>query len=329
MEKFEFELDQEANALRIDKFLSEQFVKIKPEVNRSQIQKLMASNMVCDESGALMLNTSYKVKPGQKITVTLPKARPSTISAKKIDFEIVFEDDDLIVINKPAGLTVHPGSGNKDNTLVNALLYTHAGKLSTISGEERPGIVHRLDKETSGLMLVAKNDFTHQILSQNLQDRTIKRSYLAFIYGEMEPKKGKIDAAITRNRQNRLKMSITRKGGRDAVTNYETVETYLGNYASLIRCKLETGRTHQIRVHLEFKKHSIVGDQVYSSCKKNLPKSVNLNGKKHQFIKDFPRQSLHSYQIAFEHPRSKEAMSFEVDLPDDLKELQKCLKNES
>jgi len=327
MEKFEFRLDQERRSLRIDKFLSEEFSSIKPEVNRSQIQKLMAGNMVVDDSQNPLTSPSYKVKPGQEITVTLPDTKPATIKASKIDYEIVFEDDDLIVINKPAGLTVHPGAGNQDNTLVNALLYTHEGKLSSISGEARPGIVHRLDKETSGLMLVAKNDFTHQILSQNLQDRTIKRSYLAFIYGIMDSKRGKIEASIARNRQNRLKMSIVRKGGRDAVTNYEVVETYLDNYASLIKCKLETGRTHQIRVHLEHKKHSIVGDQVYSSCKKNLPKSVELDGNKHQFIKDFPRQALHSYQISFIHPRSEEEMSFEIDLPDDLKKLQECLSN--
>ena len=329
MEKFEFVLDPEESAIRIDKFLSEKFAPIKSEVNRSQIKKLMASNMVCDEEDVLITSASYKVRPGKKIIVTIPDARPSHLVAKKIDYEIVFEDDDLIVINKPAGLTVHPGSGNQENTLVNALLYTHEGKLSTISGEERPGIVHRLDKETSGLMLVAKNDFTHQILSQDLQDRTIKRSYLAFIFGEIRPKSGKIEANIARNRQNRLKMSIVRSGGRDAVTNYETLETYLDGYASLIRCKLETGRTHQIRVHLEYKKPSIVGDQVYSSCKKNLPNSVKLDGGKHNFIKDFPRQSLHSYQIAFIHPRTEEEMSFEVGLPKDLEELQKCLKNES
>lgn len=324
MNKFEFQAGEEIQSCRIDKFLSEEFAKIRPEINRSKIQKLILEGLVSDK-GVKITSSAHKVKPNQIITVTLPEAKESTIAAKQIDFEIVFEDDDLIVINKPANLTVHPGAGNQEDTLVNALLFTHKDKLSSISGEARPGIVHRLDKDTTGLMLIAKNDFTHQILSQNLQDRTIKRSYLAFVYGCLNPKFGRIETKIVRNRQNRLKMSVTKGQGRVAITNYETIETYLDNFASLVECNLETGRTHQIRVHMEYSKHSIIGDQAYGSCKKVLPKSVELSEEKQQFIKNFSRQALHSYQITFNHPRTNKEMSFEIDLPQDLKDLKKCL----
>lgn len=326
MKHFEFTTPIDAQKIRVDKFLMEEFVKVNPEINRSKIQKLIALEMVRDDIN-IIASPSQKIKPQQQIFVTIPESKPSQLTPKKIDFEIIYEDDDLLVINKPANLTVHPGAGNQDDTLVNALLYSHASQLSSLSGEERPGIVHRLDKDTSGLMLVAKNDFTHQILSQNLQDRQIKRRYLAFIYGVMDPKSGKIDAAIGRNRQNRLKMSVTNRNARQAVTNYESVATYLDNFASLVKCNLETGRTHQIRVHLEHKKHSIIGDQTYSSCKKNLPKSVNLDEEKLAFIQNFPRQALHSYQIAFNHPRSNEEMFFEISLPPDLLTLEKYLIN--
>jgi 23S rRNA pseudouridine1911/1915/1917 synthase len=325
MTKFEF-CTYDAQNIRIDKFLSEEFVKIQPEINRSKIQKLITQDLVVDGNNNIISSSSYKIKPEQIITVVLPEARASNITPKKIDFEIIFEDDDLIVINKPANLTVHPGAGNQEDTLVNALLYTHKGQLSSISGDERPGIVHRLDKDTTGLMLVAKNDLTHQILSQDLQDRNIKRSYLAFIYGAFTPESGKIETKIGRNRQNRLKMSVTRGQGRIAITNYETVETYLDNFASLVKCNLETGRTHQIRVHMEHKKHSIIGDQSYGSCKKVLPKTVELSQEKQEFIKNFPRQALHSFEIQFTHQKTKKEMFFEIGLPKDLLELQKCLK---
>ncbi|MBL6664286.1 MAG: RluA family pseudouridine synthase [Rickettsiales bacterium] len=325
MTKFEFQTNG-AHNIRLDKFLSEEFAKIKPEINRSNIQKLISKELVVDEKNNIITSSSYKIKPNQNIIVTLPEAKPSRIAPKKIDFEIIFEDDDLIVINKPANLTVHPGAGNQEDTLVNALLFTHQDKLSSISGEARPGIVHRLDKDTTGLMLVAKNDLAHQALSQDLQDRNIKRSYLAFIYGAFEPKYGKIETKIARNRHNRLKMSVTRGQGRTAITNYETVESYLDNFVSLIKCNLETGRTHQIRVHMENAKHSIIGDQAYGACKKVLPKTVELSKEKQAFIKNFPRQALHSFEITFSHPRTKKEMSFTIGLPNDLLELQKCLK---
>lgn len=327
MEKFEFEVAENEEGIRLDKFLAEKFLSIKPEITRSKIQNLIEEKVVLDEQNQALITASQKTKLGQKIFVTIPNPRPSHLLAKEIPFKIIFEDDDLLVIDKPAGLTVHPGTGNQDDTLVNALLFTHQNKLSSVNGEFRPGIVHRLDKDTSGLMLVAKNDFTHQILSQKLKDREIKRAYLAFIYGVVDPAKGMINKNIVRSRTNRLKMSISRTLGRDAITNYETKEVLHDGFASLIECRLQTGRTHQIRVHLESVKHSLIGDQLYNSAKKILPATLTKEAK--NFIENFPRQALHSYKISFLHPRSEQEMSFEIALPEDLKNLQKCLKKSS
>jgi 23S rRNA pseudouridine1911/1915/1917 synthase len=326
MEKFKFEVLENEVGIRVDKFLATHFLSVKSEVTRSKIKGLIESGAVSEDGGKPVKSASAETKfVGQIFEVTLPDARESHLKAKQIDFEIVFEDDDLLVINKPAGLTVHPGSGNADNTLVNALLFTHAGKLSSINGEMRPGIVHRLDKDTSGLMLVAKNDFTHQILTEDLKNRDISRSYLAFVYGVVEPRRGRIEKNIVRSRVNRLKMKPAKISGRFAATNYETKQVFLGGYISLIECKLDTGRTHQIRVHMESIKHSLVGDQLYNSCKKNPPKELAKNIVK--AVESFPRQALHSYKIGFLHPRTKEEMSFEIGLPEDLKGLESTLSS--
>lgn len=326
MEKFEFIVSENEVGVRLDKFLTEKFLSLKPEITRSKIQKLFEEKMVCDDKSQAFNNVSQKTKLAQKIFITFPDAKKSHLIAKEIPFEIIYEDDDLLVINKPAGLTVHPGSGNSEDTLVNALLFTHQNKLSSINGEFRPGIVHRLDKDTSGLMLVAKNDWTHQILSENLKNREIKRSYLAFIYGCLQPSYGIINKNIVRSRVNRLKMRVSRTLGRDAITNYETKEIFLDGFVSLVECRLQTGRTHQIRVHLESIKHSLIGDQLYNSAKKNPPKTLDEKIKK--FISEFPRQALHSYKISFLHPRTKKEMFFEIDFSDDLKDLKKLLQNQ-
>jgi 23S rRNA pseudouridine1911/1915/1917 synthase len=324
MTKFEFIVGENEGGVRLDKFLTERFLLQNPEITRSKIQNFIAEKLVLNEENQPFSAASQKVKIGQKILVLIPLPKISHLQAKEIAFEIIFEDEDLLVINKPAGLTVHPGAGNHDDTLVNALLFTHQNKLSQINGEFRPGIVHRLDKDTSGLMLVAKNDFTHHKLSQKLKDREVKRSYQAFVYGQLTPTFGTINKNIVRSKTNRLKMAISRLAGRSAITHYETKEIFLDGFVSLLECRLETGRTHQIRVHLESVKHSLVGDQLYNSCKKNPPK--NLADEAKEFIQNFPRQALHSYRISFSHPRSEEEMSFEIDLPDDLKLLKKWLK---
>ena len=324
-EKFDLTVQNSNTNLRLDKFLTQELEPIKPELTRSKIQTLISENNVYDKAGKSITNPSQKVKEGQIFTVEIPEPKPSHLLPKQIDFEIIFEDDDLLVINKPAGLTVHPGAGNQDNTLVNGLLFTHQNNLSQINGDFRPGIVHRLDKDTSGLMLVAKNDLTHQILSQKLQNHEIKRSYLAFIYGKMSKNQGKIDKNIIRHRFNRLKMTISKNSGRSAITHYEVKETFQDGFASLVECRLETGRTHQIRVHFESEKHSLIGDQTYGSCRKNPPKELNETAQ--NFIQNFPRQALHSYKINFLHPKNNEEMSFEIPLPEDLKELQEVLEN--
>lgn len=325
MEKFKFEVVENELGIRLDKFLAQHFLEKKPEVTRSKIKALIESGAVCDGEEKLVRSASQETKfLGQIFYVTLPDARPSDLKAKKINFEIVYEDEDLMVINKPAGLTVHPGSGNDEDTLVNGLLFTHADQLSSINGETRPGIVHRLDKNTSGLMLVAKNDFVHGMLGKNLKNRDVKRHYLAFIYGVPSPTKGRIEKNIIRSRFNRLKMKVVKSLGRFAATNYETKKIFLDGYASLVECRLETGRTHQVRVHMESIKHSLIGDQLYNSCKKNAPKEVGIETK--NFVENFQRQALHSYKISFIHPRNKQEMSFEIGLPEDLRKLEKILK---
>lgn len=324
--EFEFIVTQEDDKTRLDKFLTKEFAKIKPEVNRSKIQHLIDDKMVTDEQNNPLKSASAKTKTDQKITVKIPPAPTSHLQAKEIDFEIVYEDDDLLVINKPAALTVHPGAGNQDHTLVNGLLFTHKDQLSTSTDDNfRPGIVHRLDKDTSGLMLVAKNDFAHQSLSAALQERTIKRNYIAFIYGVLKPNNGTIDKNIDRNRHNRLKMAISNRG-RHAITHYKTAQTFCDGFISAVNCKLETGRTHQIRVHLESEKHSLVGDSTYSNCRKTAPQDLDDNVK--DLVKNFPRQALHSYKISFLHPRSNEEKTFEIDLPQDMKNLKEALENE-
>ena len=191
MQKFNFTASENETGIRLDKFLAEKFLPLKPEITRSKIQKLIEDGNVAEADGSTVSNGSQKTKLAQEFIVTLEAAKPSHLIAKEIPFEIIFEDDDLLVINKPAGLTVHPGAGNQEDTLVNALLFSHKDQLSEMGGEFRPGIVHRLDKDTSGLMLVAKNDFAHQVLGQALQERKIKRGYLAFIYGALSPAQGR------------------------------------------------------------------------------------------------------------------------------------------
>jgi 23S rRNA pseudouridine1911/1915/1917 synthase len=323
MQKFNFTVAENESGIRLDKFLAEKFLQLKPEITRSKIQKLIEIGNVVESDGSTLNNPSQKTKLAQEIFVTLQPQVAQNLEAKKIAFEIVYEDDDLLVINKPAGLTVHPGAGNQSDTLVNALLFTHKNKLSSINGEFRPGIVHRLDKDTSGLMLVAKNDFTHHALSLALQKREINRSYKAFIYGCIDPKQGTINKNIIRSKTNRTKMSIVRGLGRSAITNYQTLQIFGDEFISLVECKLETGRTHQIRVHMESIKHSLIGDKLYNSCKKTAPK--NLDKEIAQFIANFPRQALHSYKITFLHPRTHKEIEFEIDLPDDLLQLQKLL----
>jgi 23S rRNA pseudouridine1911/1915/1917 synthase len=323
-QNYNFIVEENEVGLRLDKFLAQKFSAIKSEITRSKILDLINDNQVKNIDNN-SISASQKVKLNQQFLVILPEVQIHKLNATKIDFKIIFEDQDLLVIDKPAYLTVHPGNGNQDNTLVNGLLYSFKNNLSHINGEFRPGIVHRLDKDTSGLMLVAKNDFSHLKLSQMLKDRDVKRHYLAFIFGVMNPLKGTINENIGRSRANRLKMQTGKSAKRNAITHYQTRETFVNNLASLVEVKLDTGRTHQIRVHFEAKKHSLIGDQLYNSCKKNPPS--NLKESLIKLINTFQRQALHSYKIEFNHPRTNEKHSFEIPLPADLAELYEELKN--
>lgn len=315
--KLEFPVESSALGLRIDKFLASQIQNTHPEISRTKIQNLIACGAVSDENNRAILDPAQKIKTEQKIQIILEESKPQQLQPKKIDFEIVFEDADLLVINKPAGLTVHPGAGNAEHTLVNALLYTHQGQLSKAGEEFRPGIVHRLDKDTSGLMLVAKNDFAHFHLSNQIKTRAVKRIYLALIYGKMLQASGRIEKGIARSRKSRLKMTIS-EAGRHALTFYRTKEIYLNGFASLLECRLETGRTHQIRVHLNSCEHSVIGDKAYNDYQKSI---LKLPQKLATLIKNFPRQALHSHQISFTHPRDERQLEFVCELPSDIAEL--------
>jgi len=278
---------------RIDKYLS-----LKTEVSRSKIQKLIDDEKVF--VNGKIVSSNYKVLTGDKIEFSLDETKNSyEIKPSNIELDIVYEDSDLLVINKKSGMVVHPAPGNYEDTLVNALM----GKFELSHDDVRPGIVHRLDKDTSGLMLVAKNDFTHDKLSSMIKDKIVERYYLALVLGTFNHETGTIDAPIGRDSKNREKMTVTSINSKNAITHFKVINRYK-NY-TLIECKLETGRTHQIRVHMKYINHPVVNDPVYS-------KLVNDN--------DFG-QLLHSYKIKFPHPRTGEILEFEVEPPKEFLEI--------
>ncbi len=278
--------------LRLDQFLAKRL----PEFSRSRLQQLIRDRFV-------RLNNSttrprHIVRGGDKIELTEPPPEKIETLPEAIPLEILFEDDDLIIINKPAGLVVHPGAGHREHTLVNALL-NHCAALSGIGGKERPGIVHRLDKDTSGCLVVAKNDVTHRDLSKQFAARTVEKIYLALVAGKLPKTAGVIEEKIGRHPVHRKRMSATTLGGRAAKTEYRVVQA--SDRASLVECRLYSGRTHQIRVHLHHLGHAVLGDKVYAP----------------RLAKDFPRQMLHAWKLGFRHPRTEEWKSFEAPLPDD------------
>jgi 23S rRNA pseudouridine1911/1915/1917 synthase len=285
---------------RLDKVL----IALLPDFSRARLQALIKSGQL-KVDGKVQKLPSHKLKGGEKLELSVPAPLPAKPRAQKIPLDVIYEDAHLLVINKPAGLVVHPAAGHGEGTLVNALI-AHCGKsLSGIGGEARPGIVHRLDKDTSGLMVVAKNDIAHRGLSEQFSGHKLARIYHAFVWGIPRFKNGKIEGAIGRSPANRKKMAIT-KNGKDAVTHY-TVEEAFGAKAARLSLKLETGRTHQIRVHLAHLGHGVIGDPLYGKGKS--PKV------------DFARQALHAAELHFTHPVTKKAMKFEAPLPEDMKEL--------
>lgn len=306
---------------RLDKFLSLSL----PDISRSRIQALVKEGNVT-LNGKSITDSSYRVKQDESYHITIPPAVPTTLSATEIALDIYYEDDDLLVINKAAGMTVHPGAGNPNDTMVNALLAHCGGNLSGVGGVQRPGIVHRLDKDTSGLLVVAKNDAAHQSLSGQIASRSLKRVYLAVVWGVMVPSSGSITTNIGRSIRNRKKMAVMRTGGKVATTHYTTKEIFYHQLASLVECRLETGRTHQIRVHMTHKGHSLIGDQSYGSNRK-LPGTVDKDAA--YYVQHFPRQALHSHQIAFTHPVTGEWKAFTAPLPEDMEKLVEVLRQGS
>ena len=297
---------------RLDKFLTQKL----PDLSRAQVQKLVEDgNVVCED--IVITDNSYKVRIGDVFCVTIPPPEEAEPVAEDIALDVVYEDTDLIVINKPAGMTVHPAAGAYHGTLVNALLYHCRDNLSGIGGVKRPGIVHRIDRETSGLLVVAKNDVSHRFLSEQFAEHSIERTYLAVVYGVPMPLNGRIVGNIGRSKFDRKKMALLETGGKFAATNYKTVKVFK-KAAALVQCNLETGRTHQIRVHLSSLGHALVGDKVYVKSKKS---EVPLPTELKNYVNNFPRQALHAKSLGFIHPRSKQFMQFDSELPSDMDEL--------
>ncbi len=312
-----FSVQEESElGLRLDKFLS-----LKTSFSRAQIQRFIKNGYVTSDDE--ILSPDYKVRLGDTFEIEIPEPEEASPKPQDIDIDIVYEDDDLLVLNKPAGMVVHPGAGVYDGTLVNALLYHCRDSLSGIGGVKRPGIVHRIDKETSGLLVVAKNDFTHLGLASQFEKHSIERTYYAFVYGVPNPLDGIIEGNIGRSKYDRKKMALLTSGGKEAVTHYKVVEAFQ-NFASEVRCQLETGRTHQIRVHLSSKGHHLIGDKLYTASNKTSLK-IPLDLK--TYINTFPRQALHAATLGFIHPRTGENLSFKADFPLDLQELYQKLHN--
>lgn len=292
-EPFFITVEKEDAGVRIDKLLSVKLVGL----TRSHIQKLIDEG--CVWVGGATVKSNYKIKNGDEISVEIPELKDPEILPENIPLTIVYEDEDMLVVDKPQGMVVHPAAGNYTGTLVNALLYYCGDTLSGINGERRPGILHRIDKDTSGLLMVAKSDRAHLGLSEQIKEHSLTRAYKALVHGGFSTDTGTIDAPIGRHPTDRKRMTITEHNSREAVTHYRVLER-LGSY-SFIECVLETGRTHQIRVHMSKNGHPIVGDKTYGVKKEDF----NLAG-----------QLLHAYKIGFIHPIKNEYMEFESKLPD-------------
>ena len=309
---------------RIDKFLQSKF----KESSRTKLQNLIREGCV-KINNTTIENTSKKIKVKDKIEIIFPEPKETKIVANKIPLNILYEDEELLIVNKPAGMVVHPGAGNYKNTLVNALLYKYKNQLSNVGGRSRPGIVHRIDKNTSGLIVIAKNDFAHINLSKQFSIHSIKRKYEAIVWGVLKPQKGKINEKITRSKKNRQLMSVSKEKGKIAITNYKTLEIFQNTYLpkiSLVECELETGRTHQIRVHMNYKGNPILGDNSYGKSKKKFKKIDKMLERK---INNFGRQALHAKSLGFIHPKTKKEIFFEAKRPKDFDDLIKSLKKAS
>ena len=317
-----FFVDTQNSGKRLDVFLTENIERY----TRSYLKKLIERKQVKLNKNFL-ISPSTKIKFKDQITVQIIQNNEQNIIPKKIKLDIVFEDKDILVLNKPKGMVVHPGAGNKKNTLVNALLFKYKENLSDVNGVLRPGIVHRIDKETSGLLVVAKNNFAHSNLGSQFSKHTIKRKYLCLSWGVVRPLNGKINTLIARDKKNRQLMTVSDFNGKKAITNYKTIKVFNIKdipKISLIECDLETGRTHQIRVHLKYKGTSLLGDKQYG--KKNI-KFKKINSDFFDKLNKLSGQALHAKTLKFVHPSTKKWVSFNSDLPNSFKKLLNLLEN--
>ncbi|PHI96379.1 RNA pseudouridine synthase [Parasaccharibacter apium] len=314
---YSFTVTQEQAGQRADRILAD----IIGTLSRSRVKTLIETgHLTCN--GSPRRDPSFTFRKGMSIQLRLPPPEPARPQAESIPLDILFEDRDLIVLDKPAGLVVHPAPGNETGTLVNALLGHCGPDFEGIGGEKRPGIVHRLDKDTSGVMVVAKTPLAHEALSEAFATRTMERAYLALAWGILPPA-GEFEGAIGRDKRDRKRMAVVTQGGKQALTRYKTKETF-HNAVSLVECRLATGRTHQIRVHLSHNGHPLLGDPVYlrriPAAARKLP--VTLRDE----ALDFPRQALHAATLGFIHPRTREMLHFTAPLPEDFRALMESLK---
>ena len=312
-----FSVEEIGNNPRLDKFLAAKF----NDITRTQIKKIIISRNL-SINNKIVSSPSQKVRIGDKISFSISENKNEYIKPEKIKINIVYEDNDLIVLDKPSGIVVHPGAGNKSGTLVNGLVYHYNKNLSDLNGIYRPGIVHRIDKETSGLIVVAKNNFSHAKLAKQFSEHSIKRKYLALIWGILRPLKGKIITLISRSKKNRQLMAVSEISGKKAITNYKTLKVFTNDEIpkiSLVECVLETGRTHQIRVHLSHKGNGLIGDKKYGKQKKM--KFKRINKKVEEVLKTFNRQALHAQSLGFTHPSKNRQIEFGSKLPQDFKKI--------
>ncbi len=316
--RFHVEAGADDSGRRLDQLLAAAL----PELSRSRLKALILEGRVSC-AGAVISEPSRRIKPGERFDVAVPPAAPAVPEAQAIPLEILYEDAHLIVIVKPAGLTVHPAPGNPDKTLVNALIAHCGASLSGIGGVARPGIVHRLDKDTSGVMVVAKTDAAHHSLTAQFQGRTIERAYLALVWGVPRPASGRIAGAIGRSTRDRKKMAVVSRGGKAAATRYRTLRAF-GRAASLVECRLETGRTHQIRVHMTHIGHPLVGDPVYGRARHRA--APELTPAARIIFDGFRRQALHAAVLGFDHPESGRRLRFEAPIPPDFANLLNSLE---
>ena len=323
MEKnINFIVVENENNLRVDVLIN----KREELISRTRIKNLILKEKL-KLNNKILKSPSKKVITGDEVNLLIPRPEKASLKPYNFKLEIIYEDEDLLIINKPAGIIMHPGAGNYDKTIVNALMYYDKDSLSNIGEELRPGIVHRIDKNTSGLVVIAKNNGTHENLSKQFSEHTIAREYQLLIWGKLRPSSGKIETYIVRSSRNRQLMEVSRSKGKKAITNYKTIEIFENDKVptlSLIECRLETGRTHQIRVHMNHKGNSIVGDDKYKKKYKKI-KNVDLNIQ--NSITKLNRQFLHAKTLGFIHPRTKKEMTFSSILPKELNNILKMLRN--